>query len=87
MGKVKQIVKQSNFRTSAFQAENRDYNSLAGTRHLLAKACYTDLSTLYDNSHRPVATGTGERAAVVHFGWFEGNAFAAAQANHPFRVA
>jgi len=34
-----------------------------------------------------VATGTGERAAVVHFGWFEGNAFAAAQANHPFRVA
>jgi len=49
-----------------------------GHQTFLAKASYAYLSALYDHRHCPSAVRAGEWAAVVHLGWLQWDAFAAA---------
>jgi len=57
--------------------------SLVASQLWLAQPSYSYLTIFYDNRHRPVAVGTGERPTVVSFRWLQRDTFAAAQADYP----
>jgi hypothetical protein len=56
---------------------------LSGCHVRLAQPSYGYLTVFYDDSHCPSAVRASERSAVVCFGWFQRDAFAAAQADYP----